>query len=71
MQRIRMNLDKYEKVKGIALQSMCHFSFHMAELYMIRASTRRTTEPEEHLLQELENCLKQLHEMYTNEQEPI
>lgn len=41
------------------------------QLYMIRASTRRITEPEEHLPQELENCMKQLHEMYTNEQEPI
>lgn len=50
MQRINMNLDTYEKVKGIALQSMRHFSFHIAQLDMIRASTRRTTEPEEHLL---------------------
>lgn len=70
-QDISMNKDSYEKVRDITLQSMECFVFHLNRLNFVRMSTRRTTEPEEHLLQEIFICMRQLNELLTNEQEPI
>lgn len=70
-QDISMNKDSYEKIRDIALQSMRCFAFHLAQLDMVRLATRRTTEPEEHLMQELQICMTQLNELLTNEQEPV